>query len=287
MNFLARMLVLLVFLVMVGGCGDDDGSASTSDDDTTDDDDDDDDDDTTDDDDDDDDDDTTDDAPPLHAMALIPAGEFPMGCPSPFDDRCRSDYRLVFVESFSIDIYETTAKDYRRCEEDGACESVDDCVDVAAKNMPAQCISYYRAQDYCAWQGKRLPTSEEWEKAARGTAGGHDFPWGSTWEPTWANWCDGLDCDGAVDGYPEAAPVDAFPQNQSPYGIRNMCGNMLEWTTTPSPMFEGSFVVRGGSYEPPNGMGAPDHALLSWLVVGDAPEFDAPHFGVRCVMSAD
>ena len=221
-------------------------------------------------------------------MVLVPGGEFGMGCPSPDDERCGVNYRVVDVPPFFIDVFEVTAIDYVACSEAGDCNiPPEDYAPPIGEKAPAQGINWYNASDYCAWAGKRLSTSAEWEKAARGDAGGHDYPWGEQWQPTWANWCDGDSCDGSIDGYAGAAPVDAFPENVSPYGVRNMAGNMLEWTSSPSE-FEDEFIsIRGGSFEPDNGMGAPDLGLLMWMPIGDPPDVDPPHIGFRCAMDAE
>ncbi|MDP8222679.1 MAG: SUMF1/EgtB/PvdO family nonheme iron enzyme [Candidatus Lernaella stagnicola] len=191
-------------------------------------------------------------------MVLIPAGPFGMSCTDPDNGLCGVFYHVVDLPDFYIDVYEASVGDLYKCIEAGGCaeRKAQYWADVSDRH-PAYSINWYDAGDYCAWAGKRLPTSAEWEKAARGDRDGHNYPWGDEFHPTWANWCDGEGCDGSVDGYTGSAPVDAFPENVSPYGVYNMCGNIMEWTTTPSSTFVGSYVLRGGGYEPDNGMGEP------------------------------
>ncbi|MCB9479361.1 MAG: SUMF1/EgtB/PvdO family nonheme iron enzyme [Deltaproteobacteria bacterium] len=270
----ALVLPALTFLVACGdGSSHDDDTDETTDDDTAD-----------------DDDDDGDDGLAL-GMAYVPAGPFFMGCPedSDFPNCGPFPEHEVDLPAFYIDIEEVSVADYVRCEDAGTCEEVSSFMRVIADDYPAQCISWYSAGDYCEWAGKRLPTSEEWEKAARGPDGGHRFAWGDEWEPTFANWCDGVECDGSVDGYDGVAPLNAFPENLSPYGVHNMTGNMLEWTSTPSTAsgHPDDYVIRGGSFEPPNGMGSPEQALQTWVVNSDAPHFWPPHIGVRCAVDAE
>ncbi|MDH4321818.1 MAG: SUMF1/EgtB/PvdO family nonheme iron enzyme, partial [Desulfobulbaceae bacterium] len=91
-------------------------------------------------------------------------------------------------------------------------------------NHPVVQISYADARAFAAWAGKRLPTEDEWEAAARGSDN-RLFPWGNTWLPKLGN----LESSALGD----TAPVDRHGrESASPYGLYDLLGNVYEWTAT-------------------------------------------------------
>ena len=106
---------------------------------------------------------------------------------------------------------------------------------------PVVLVSYQDALAYADWKGKqtgatyRLPTAEEWEKAARGTDGKY-FPWGNDWQEDATNTGDsGIDYTSAI---------ATFPMSKSVYGVEDMAGNVFEYTST--LMQQGDLAVMKG-----------------------------------------
>ena len=166
-------------------------------------------------------------------MVRVPAGEFFVGCdrkiPQPHCTNAKPG-RKILLDSFLIDRTEVTVADYRRCIRSGKCAQSTamtgtDCNfrKSGRDDHPINCVDWVGAAAYCRAQGKRLPTDDEWEKAARGTDG-RVYPWGNKRDPRLANLV------GELDGYDKTAPVGSFPLGASPYGVLDMVGNVSEWT---------------------------------------------------------
>ena len=90
-------------------------------------------------------------------------------------------------------------------------------------NQPVTGISWYEADAFCRWAGKRLPTAEEWEKAARGTDG-RIYPWGNRMDFSRLAY--------RSSNVHRTVDVGSFPDGASPYGVLDMAGNVWEWTAS-------------------------------------------------------
>ena len=116
-------------------------------------------------------------------------------------------------------------------------------------NHPVVQVSHTDAMAFAAWAGKRLPTEEEWEAAARG-ASGQFFPWGDRWLADLGNF--EAACFGGT------TSVEHYGRKgMSPFGILDLLGNVAEWTSSPhaeqAPAQSGRsaeriYILKGGSW---------------------------------------
>jgi serine/threonine-protein kinase len=194
--------------------------------------------------------------PPVapQGMVFVPGGEFAMG----IDTGTLSERPAhpVTVNPFFIDKHEVTCDEYakfiRATNHPAPPDWVNGVYPAGAARKPVTGISWEDANAYAQWAGKRLPTEEEWEFAARGTDG-RRFPWGNQWGPGVAN------ADVTARGHQHVSNVGAHPKGPSPFGALDMAGNAWEWTASnlvaypggelSAPTHDDHKVIRGGSYK--------------------------------------
>lgn len=104
---------------------------------------------------------------------------------------------------------------------------------------PVVGVSYYEAEAFASWAGKRLPTEQEWEKAARGTDG-REYPWGNDFDMT--------KCNSKESGITRTTAVATYTKGRSPFGCFDMAGNVWEWCVSWDDQSNTGTVIRGGSW---------------------------------------
>ncbi len=194
-------------------------------------------------------------------MVEIPAGDFVMGCDRSFALDNERGSHLVFVDDFAIDRYPVTQQQFGRFI---ACDGYRTPKWWSAEGWawlqntsvggprywrsgrefddhPVCGVSFYEAEAYAKFVGKRLPTEAEWEKAASwGLDAKRLYPWGDETRSLPAN---------LAHSYGNTNSVTTFPQGSSAYGCVDMLGNVWEWTSSWFDGYDGFewFPYRGYS----------------------------------------
>jgi formylglycine-generating enzyme required for sulfatase activity len=169
-------------------------------------------------------------------MMRIPAGTFSMG--SDKGEENEKPVHQVTLKSFEMDVTEVTVAEYQTCVRAGRCRQADwggPCNSgvspvLGREQHPINCVDWNQAKVYCESVGKRLPTEEEWEYAARG-ADGRTYPWGNSPPRNQLCW-NGEGTDVGKGKRFATCPVGSYPSGDSPFGLHDMAGNVWEWTAS-------------------------------------------------------
>jgi len=230
-------------------------------------------------------------------MVLISAGEFTMG--SDTDANESKPAHKVALPAYYIDKTEVTNAEYKKfCDATGKSYPPNPHFETDyftnRPNAPVVGVKFDDAKAYAEWAGKRLPTEEEWEKAAswdEAAQAKREFPWGNDFQKS--NVAFGID---------SISDAGKFSGGASPSGALDMAGNVLEWvdaffqpypnSTFANPEFgDKNRVVRGGHF----GSKTEDSLKTTKRIYvppsissgEDGEKLVAAIIGFRCAVSAD
>jgi hypothetical protein len=221
-------------------------------------------------------------AAPSAAPSAAPEAASP--CPAGMAFVKGGSYKTAFmkvettVQDVCLDITEVMTKDYEACVKAGKCNAnfLEACTETTTWKKPGKedhpmvCIDFNQAETYCKAQGKRLPTEDEWEWAARGGPEAHLYSWGNDPPADQACWS-------GKEARTGTCPVNAHPKSATPQGLLGMSGNVFEWASRKLDAKTEDRTGRGGSWR---------DGLPNLLQVGRPGSFKVTYrcgfLGVRC-----
>lgn len=201
-------------------------------------------------------------------MVRIPGGRFRTGASVGGSSTVAPE---VTVSTFCMDVTEVTVDAFGRCRTCRPPDTAKDCTwgQAHLTSHPVNCVDQDQAARYCESLGKRLPSHEEWEYAARGGAQHLRYPWGQEGPSQRACW-NRTDGTCAAGSYPPGA-----------FGLKDMAGNVWEWTagsalgSTAGPLAN----AWGGAWTDDK-----PSRLQGTSRVTTTPRASLPFIGFRCAM---
>jgi len=236
-------------------------------------------------------------------MVTIPAGVFRMGSDDPRTGDQNRPAHQVRMPAYKIDKYLVTQAEYARFVASNRYRPPlnwdQGKIPQGLSMHPVTMISWYNARDYCAWEGKRLPSEAEWEKAARG-GGALRWPWGNQMVPANLN---------TYYKVGHTTPVNQYPQGASPYGVMDMAGNVQQWVADQFSPYPGATggqeIFEPKASDPDYHRGSDEQERLLYRVMRGGswksdplsttsyhrnyalPNYASDFFGFRCAMDLE
>jgi serine/threonine-protein kinase len=221
-------------------------------------------------------------------MVYVAGGSFSAGSNDAGADAYSKPAHPIEVKPFFIDLHEVTNADYKAFVDatNHAPPSkgwTGGAPAPGTERLPVVYVSWEDATAYAKWAGKRLPTEQEWEFAARGSDG-RAYPWGNQFDASKGNLGKAVEQPTAVETA-KLSPVGSFAAGASPFGALDMVGNVWEWTASSFSLYPGGDsslqrydnykVIRGGAYD--------NKGENTAMYRGFYPASDAlPRVGFRC-----
>lgn len=185
-------------------------------------------------------------------MVLIPAGESVLGTERDdvtslgqrdvvmmSDILAETPRHTVTVDEFYIDLTEVTNLQWKVFLDATNRKPSETLIDFGwpdgeipegQEYYPISNVNIPEITEFLVWCGKRLPTEQEWTRAARGDDA-RVWPWGDKWNTK--------ACQSGLTLPQRAVEVGAYPGGASPYGVLDMAGNVFEWVDSPYTAFDG------------------------------------------------
>jgi len=208
----------------------------------------------------------------LNAMIKVPAGDV-------YSDKGQK----AKVASFQIDKFPVTNLEYAKFVKDSGRVSPFNWEAGSFKEIdergfkPVTYVSWEDANAYCRWEGKKLASRAQWERAAKGSSK-NAYPWGNQFSVKLAN---------TRESGVGLVEVGQYPGNVSSFGVYDLTGNIRQWVADDYNGKELGFFAKKGQYKIMKGgsfMDSAKKSTLDTIVYGDKDTIYG-NTGIRCVSS--